>query len=98
MKTDKTTDKTADACLTNGAIADESKSGDVYWAHSVEWFNEAFTNPTTREPYTVPLGLRIAAQRICTSYDIQGICDPMYIANVIAVELGIGDGQSTFKI
>ena len=23
----------------------------------------------------------------------QGICDPMYIINVIAFELGIGDGQ-----
>jgi hypothetical protein len=26
----------------------------------------------------------------------QGLCDPMYIMNTIAQELGIGDGQGTF--
>jgi len=28
----------------------------------------------------------------------QGLCDPMYMINVIAYELGIGDGQSNFNI
>ena len=27
----------------------------------------------------------------------QGICDPMYICNVMALELGLGDGRSNFK-
>lgn len=62
-----------------------------------EFFTEAFTNPVTREPYNIPEPLRIAATRICQSYGIRGTCDPMYIANVIAVELGLGDGFSNFK-
>ncbi len=28
----------------------------------------------------------------------QGICDPMYIMNVICHELGIGDGQGNFNL
>ena len=28
----------------------------------------------------------------------QGLCDPMYIMNVIAHELGIGDGQGNFNL
>lgn len=27
----------------------------------------------------------------------QGICDPMYILNVLCYEIGIGDGQGNFK-
>ena len=27
-----------------------------------------------------------------------GVCDPMYIMNVIAMELGIGDGCGTFNL
>lgn len=60
------------------------------------WLTEAFTNPVTREPYTVPDDIRRAATRIVMAYGIRGICDPMYIANVIANETGRGDGQSNF--
>ena len=28
----------------------------------------------------------------------QGVCDPMYIGNLIARELGVGDGQGTFNL
>ena len=28
----------------------------------------------------------------------QGICDPMYIMNIICLELGIGDGQGHFRV
>jgi hypothetical protein len=59
-------------------------------------FVEAFTNPVTREPYAVPEDLRTAATRICRAYGIKGICDPMYVANVIANETGRGDGCSNF--
>jgi hypothetical protein len=43
-----------------------------------------------------PADLRVAATRICRAYAIRGICDPMYIANVIAVETGRGDGEHHF--
>ena len=43
-----------------------------------------------------------AIKRIYSSYPKecmpQGLSDPMYIMNVIALELGIGDGQGTFKV
>ena len=57
---------------------------------SQEWFDEAFKG------MQVPKDIRKAAERICRAYGISGICDPGYIANVIAVELGRGDGQSNF--
>jgi hypothetical protein len=60
------------------------------------FFDNAFTNPVTKEPYKIPPELRKASERICCSYGIRGICDPMYIANVIAKELGLGDGGSNF--
>lgn len=44
----------------------------------------------------VPEALKTAALRIVHAYAIGGICDPMYIANVIAKELGMGDGLSNF--
>ena len=37
------------------------------------------------------------AERLCRSYGILGLCDPAYIANVIAVELGLGDGLGKFE-
>jgi hypothetical protein len=65
--------------------------------HSQEWFDEAFTNPVTRETYPVPADLRRLSERIVRSYGIGGICDPMYIANIIALETGRGNGQSEFQ-
>ena len=63
-----------------------------------DFFAEAFTHPITREPYQVPADLKRLATRLCRSYGIRGVCDPMYIANVIAVELGLGDGLSNFNM
>ena len=57
---------------------------------NAEFFAEAFAG------YDVPADLRRAAERLCVAYGIRGICDPMYIANVIAMELGRGNGQSEF--
>ena len=62
-----------------------------------EFFEEAFTNPVTRLPYAVPDDLKKAAEHITRAYGIRGICDPMYIANVIAMYIGRGDGQSHFN-
>lgn len=56
-----------------------------------DFFNEAFRGKT------VPQNLRKASERICRSYGINGICDPMYIVNLIAKELGLGNGQSHFN-
>lgn len=77
------------------------------WLDGSRWtpeaFDEAFTKPVSDHdpvpvpvPYDVPSDIRCAAERICMSYRIRGICDPMYIANLIAKALGRGDGQSNF--
>lgn len=60
------------------------------------FFEDAFTNPVTKKPYPIPEDLRRISERICRSYGICGSCDPMYIANIMAFELGLGDGQSNF--
>lgn len=57
-----------------------------------KFFDEAF-----RENQ-VPENIKRLSARLCRSYGINGICDPMYIANVIALELGLGDGQGNFKV
>lgn len=49
-------------------------------------------------PYHVPAELIKTAICICRSYGIKGICDPMYIANTIAKDLGIGDGMHNFRV
>ena len=56
------------------------------------FFDEAF-----RE-MDVPPDIRKAAERICQAYSIRGICDPGYIANLIAKETGRGDGCSNFTV
>ena len=55
-----------------------------------EHFNRAF------EGMDIPEDLRAISERICGAYGIRGICDPGYIANIIAKALGRGDGQSHF--
>ena len=43
-----------------------------------------------------------AIQQVYESYPAHctpnGICDPMYIMNTIALALGIGDGRGTFNL
>ena len=56
-----------------------------------EFFIEAFKG------YEVPKNLKEVSTRICTEFKINGICDPMYISNVIAHELNIGDGNGNFN-
>jgi len=46
--------------------------------------------------YVVPEDIKCCAIRLTRSYGIRGICDPMYFANIIALELGRGDGQGSF--
>lgn len=58
--------------------------------HSDRWFDQAFEG---MEP---PAQLRRLSERICRSYGIGGVADPACIANVVAKELGLGDGRGQF--
>jgi hypothetical protein len=64
--------------------------------HSAAWFDDAFTDKDSK-PLLVPAKLREFSESVCRSFDLRGVCDPLYIANVAAVELGLGEGDSTFK-
>jgi hypothetical protein len=48
----------------------------------------------------IPEEIKTAIKKVYSSYPHdcmpQGNCDPMYIMNIIAHELGIGDGKGTF--
>lgn len=48
------------------------------------------------ENYEVPENLKRIASAIMERFVIDGICDGMYICNVIAVENGLGDGNGFF--
>lgn len=56
-----------------------------------KFYSEAF------EGYEVPENIKVASIEICKQYNINGISDPMYISNVIANELKIGDGMGNFN-
>lgn len=60
--------------------------------HSPDWFDNCFEIGETE----VPPDLRRMSEALCLKYDIRGICDPMYIANVAAATFGRGDGRGTF--
>ena len=57
-----------------------------------EWFDRCFETQLN-----TPAQLRRLVERLCRLYGIRGLCDPAYISNVIAVELGLGDGLGNFK-
>jgi hypothetical protein len=48
----------------------------------------------------VPEDVKTAIRRVYESYPRecmpQGLCDPLYIMNIIALALGVGDGLGTF--
>ncbi|WP_368900817.1 hypothetical protein [Oceanobacillus oncorhynchi] len=56
-----------------------------------KFYKEAFKG------YEVPEKLMNVSVEICNQFNIRGICDPMYISNVIAFNTGTGDGQSNFN-
>lgn len=55
-----------------------------------KFFDRAFAG------MNIPEDFRRLSERLCVSYGINGFCDPGYIANVIAFELGLGDGKGHF--
>ncbi|WP_116894869.1 hypothetical protein [Pseudomonas savastanoi] len=54
------------------------------------FFEEAF-----RDSALTP-SLRTFAEAFCIRFDVRGICDPLYCANVAAFETGLGDGCGNF--
>ena len=48
---------------------------------------------------SVPIGMRRALVRLWSCYPSMpgGLADPMYVANVIASEMGFGDGHGNFE-
>lgn len=45
---------------------------------------------------SLPARLREFVEWFCIQANIRGICDPVYIANVVGAETGIGDGMGSF--
>jgi hypothetical protein len=62
-----------------------------YNAERTAFFAEAY-----KDMPTIPDDIRRTAEHIVIAYGIWGICDPGYIANTIALEMGRGDGKSNF--
>ena len=60
-----------------------------------DYWTERFNNNT-------PEKIKNAIKRVYSAYPKdcmpQGVSDPLYIMNCIALELGIGDGKGNFKI
>lgn len=57
---------------------------------SPAWFDQHISGDA-------PDNLRRVAEVFCRTYNIKGLCDPMYIINVTAVEMDWGDGCGVFK-
>lgn len=64
--------------------------------HSDLWFEEAFYDPCREEGVDLPRDIKEISKALCIHHNIRGICDPLYIANVTAFEMGRGDGCGVF--
>lgn len=62
--------------------------------HSQEWFDEAFSKANNK----VPPVLRSFCEAFCKKYRLTGTADPLYVANVVASQMGFGDGAGTFLV
>lgn len=56
----------------------------------VEFFSEAFSDKA------VPEDVMAASIHLVRAYGLWGTSDPMYVANVIALHMGRGDGKGAF--
>lgn len=59
---------------------------------SPSWYDNCFEGAKP----SLPADIRLFSESVCNRFTISGICDPMYIANVTAFELGRGDGCGAF--
>lgn len=66
------------------------------WDNLYDWATEVFERDGTVEH--VPVEMRRALTRLWSSYPNmpRGTSDPMYMANVLAFEMGFGDGLGNF--
>lgn len=71
---------------------------------NVPWYGCDMTthptfDPNGEQPFRpgTPFAVQRAALRIAQAYGTRGLCDPQYIANVVAHELGLGDGMNNFR-
>jgi hypothetical protein len=66
---------------------------------SKEWYDVQFTPDRIGGRYgdDVPANLRALSERFCDTYKISGTCDPMYVANIAALEFEIGSGCGDFS-
>lgn len=46
--------------------------------------------------HRIPARLKAAVIRICNSYGLRSVVDPLHICNIIAFECGTGDGEGVF--
>jgi len=59
-------------------------------AMSESFYDKAFRG------VSIPARLKAVAVRICDTYGIRGDADPLYICNVVAYEMAVGDGEGLF--
>jgi hypothetical protein len=59
--------------------------------HTPEWFDNAFVDYNTITPE-----IRLFSERVCREFNIVGVCDPAYIANLVATVFSVGDGRGNF--
>lgn len=72
------------------AIREDRKTGLADYRKR-RFFDRAFENDNP------PARLRAFAERFCLQGNINGVCDPMYICNVVAFEVGVGNGTGDFN-
>jgi len=67
--------------------------------YTEEYWNQRFETYNALE---VPEKVKNAIRRVYNAYPKecmpQGLCDPMYIMNIIALEIGFGDGMGNFTV
>lgn len=68
---------------------DVSKAAET---HDAAWFDESFKYFEGN----LPSDIRHFSEGFCKQFGVAGICDPAYVANVCAFELGRGDGRGEF--
>ena len=57
-----------------------------------EFFVEAY-----KDYQNIPESIKLASKNICIKFDILDICNPVDLCNIIAFELGLGDGQGKYN-
>jgi hypothetical protein len=59
--------------------------------HTPDWFDNSFVDYNSLTPE-----IRAFSERVCREFNIIGVSDPAYIANLVATVFGVGDGRGNF--